>query len=377
MRCQESFDKIKKEIISDRVLMHFDPNKPVVLATDASPTGLGAILSHRMPDGSDRPIAFASRSLTSSEKKYSQIDKEATSIFWGLKSFSISRNQMNTITIDREKIAEETTKDMDYDTLMKALMTGTSVKRYGYNDNELTVQDGCILKGTRVMIPASLKNTVLNELHKVHHWEKPSGPWQRIHIDFAGPVKGYSLFIIVDAYRKWVEIIPTKVTTSSWCINKLKDLFTTFGVPFTLVSDNGRQFVSNKFESFLKNTGVIHKTSAPYHPATNGQAERFVQTIKKALHAARFGPGTIHEQLRDIKEHLLRTPSVSSGKSPYELMFGREVRTALHVKFRGKVARQTARSHSVVTRKFEIGRKVQFRDYTGRDKWNLAESRKS
>ncbi|KAG6457382.1 hypothetical protein O3G_MSEX010266 [Manduca sexta] len=90
MRCQESFDKIIKEIIGGRELLHFDPNKPVILATDASPTGLGAILSHRMPDahdGSDRPIAFASCSLTSSEKKYSQIDKEATSIFWGLKKF--------------------------------------------------------------------------------------------------------------------------------------------------------------------------------------------------------------------------------------------------------------------------------------------------
>ena len=62
------------------MLKHYDPVLPVRLACHASPTGIGAVLSHAMPDGSERPVAFASRSLTNTERKYAQIGKEAFSV---------------------------------------------------------------------------------------------------------------------------------------------------------------------------------------------------------------------------------------------------------------------------------------------------------
>ena len=67
-------------ITSEQVHTHYDPALPVRLACDASPTGIGAVLSQVMPDGSERPVAFASQSLTKTELKYAQIDKEALSI---------------------------------------------------------------------------------------------------------------------------------------------------------------------------------------------------------------------------------------------------------------------------------------------------------
>ena len=76
-------------ITSEQVLRHYDPVLPVRLACDASPTGIGAVLSHVMPDGSERPVAFASRSLTKTERKYAQIDKETLSIVWGVKRFHL------------------------------------------------------------------------------------------------------------------------------------------------------------------------------------------------------------------------------------------------------------------------------------------------
>ncbi|CAC5415745.1 unnamed protein product [Mytilus coruscus] len=85
--CQEAFDKVKNLITSDMILTHFNPELPVTLACDASPYGLGAVISPRYPNGSDRPIAFASRSLAPAEKNYSQIDKEALGIIWGIKKF--------------------------------------------------------------------------------------------------------------------------------------------------------------------------------------------------------------------------------------------------------------------------------------------------
>jgi hypothetical protein len=88
----------------------------------------------------------------------------------------------------------------------------------------------------------------------------------------------------------------------------------------------------------LKNNGIIHKTSAPYHPATNGQAERYAQTIKKSLSKVQGEGGDIYMKTMRIKTYLRRSPNCF-GKSPYNLMFGREVRTQLHIMFRGNCER--------------------------------------
>lgn len=85
--CQNSFQLIKKEICSDRVLTHYDPSLPIKLATDASPVGIGCVLSHLMPNKTEKPIAFASKTLTVTEKRYSQIDKEALAIVWAVRKF--------------------------------------------------------------------------------------------------------------------------------------------------------------------------------------------------------------------------------------------------------------------------------------------------
>ena len=76
-------------ITSEQFLTHYDPRLPLRLACDASPVGIGAVLSHVMSDGTERPIAFASRTLRKTEQKYAQIDKEALSIVWGVKKFHV------------------------------------------------------------------------------------------------------------------------------------------------------------------------------------------------------------------------------------------------------------------------------------------------
>ena len=82
---QEALAQVKSLLESPNLLVHFDGSKPLILACDASPYGVGAVLSHVI-DGSERPVAFASRSLAPAEKQYSQLDKEALIIF-GVKHF--------------------------------------------------------------------------------------------------------------------------------------------------------------------------------------------------------------------------------------------------------------------------------------------------
>ncbi|KAK3087172.1 hypothetical protein FSP39_002564 [Pinctada imbricata] len=87
MKQKKAFQKAKEMLQSDKLLVHFEPNKEIILACDASPYGVGAVLSHKMKNGEEKPIAYASKTLTSAEKNYSQIEKESLAIIFGVKKF--------------------------------------------------------------------------------------------------------------------------------------------------------------------------------------------------------------------------------------------------------------------------------------------------
>ena len=103
---------------------------------------------------------------------------------------------------------------------------------------------------------------------------------------------------MVDAHSKWIEAICTPNATSTAVIEELRTIFAQFGIPETVVTDNGTCFVSAEIEAFFKSNGIKHLTSAPYHPASNGLAERAVQTVKKGLR--KITHGTMYTRLAQV-----------------------------------------------------------------------------
>ena len=107
-------------------------------------------------------------------------------------------------------------------------------------------------------------------------------------IDFMGTFPsscGYLyIFLVVDFVSKWVEAIPTITNDHKVVLKFVKEhIFSLFGVPRAIISDDGLHFCNRSFENLLKKYGVIHKVSTEYHPQTNGQVELANREIKHIL----------------------------------------------------------------------------------------------
>nr|XP_025042690.1 uncharacterized protein K02A2.6-like [Pelodiscus sinensis] len=168
------------------------------------------------------------------------------------------------------------------------------------------------------------------QLAPLHPWDWPEKPWQRIYVDFAGPFEGSMLLLKVDAHSKWPEVCIVPSTTAESTIQKLQGIFCNFGLPEQLVSDNGLQFVSQEFGYFMKANRIHQITSAPYHPATNGLAERFVQTTKQALKSVR-GHSFIQKSLDTFLLSYRNILHATTKVSPAFLMMGRQLHMCFDV----------------------------------------------
>ena len=94
-------------------------------------------------------------------------------------------------------------------------------------------------------------------------------------------LQAHSFLVIIDAHSKWIEAIPLPAATFQLTIKQLQAVFAQFGIPDTVVMDNGTCFVSSEFEQFLLENSISHQKSPPYHQASNSLAERAVQILKQ------------------------------------------------------------------------------------------------
>ena len=188
---------------------------------------------------------------------------------------------------------------------------------------------------------------------------------------------GRMYLIVVDAHSKWPEVIEMRNTTATSTILELRRLFASHGIPRQLVSDNGPQFIAAEFTAFMEGNGIKHIRSAPYHPSSNGLAERFVQTFKQAMKAGeRRGP-PISERILNFLLTYRVTPHSIMGQPPCELFLHRALRTRfdlIHPDLEKKVAdkqEQQKKYHDQHARgrKFSLGQEVMARNYGKGNKW--------
>lgn len=247
------------------------------------------------------------------------------------------------------------------------------VKPYFSCRDELSLEEGCVLWGIRVIVPMKLQSLVLTMLHEehvgmvkmktiacsyvwwpgidkaiedlvksckscqapqkfpepapLHPWIWPCKSWVRVHLDFAGPFLGRSFLIAVDAYSKWPEIVEMSSTSAAQTITVLHQIFVTHGIPEQLVSDNGPQFTSSEFAEFCKANGVKHIRVSPYHPASNGVAERMVQTFKQSMKKTAKDGASLQQRLSNFLLTYRTTSQATTNVAPCELLMGRALRT--------------------------------------------------
>ena len=205
-----------------------------------------------------------------------------------------------------------------------------------------------------------------------HIWEPSTSPFERIHVDFAGPFFGKWFFMLVDSYTKWPEIHIVKNIKSHTIMKKCTEIFAVFGLPYLMISDNGSSFVSNDFRAFLKSNGIRLKLIAPYNPSTNGQAERYVQILKKSIKKMCMkNQKDIDTSLQQMLAMYRIMPHMGTNIAPAELMFKTKPRCKLDLIRPAELKRDFSYNDNLTCIFFKEGERVSCRNYIGKDKWKF------
>ena len=201
----------------------------------------------------------------------------------------------------------------------------------------------------------------------------PSKPWSRIHMEYAGPFLNHMFLVIINAGSKWIEVFPVHSSTAKITIQHLKTLFAQFDLPDIIATDNGPCFVSSEFEEFLTRNGIKHWKSSPYHPSSNGLAEKAVQIIKQGLKKMKYGSLNDKRLLFNYRI----TPHSTTGISPSELLMGRKLKSrfellkpniAARVEHKQQEQKCSHDAHAI-TRQLQEGDRVYARDFRQGQSW--------
>lgn len=250
--------------------------------------------------------------------------------------------------------------------------TAVSIRDYWNFREELTVQNGVLYKGTRVIIPPAMKPEMLQRIHASHqgvdacirrardslYWPNmtvdirehvakcstccemstkqqkqpmmshdiPDRPWSKIGADLF-VLDGEDYLVQVDYYSDYWEVDKLTDTTSATVIDCMKEQFSRHGIPETVVTDNGPQLASQEFTKFSQEWEFNHVTTSPYHSQSNGKAESAVKISKRLIKKAKKDGKDVWKSILDWRN----TPTDGMDSSPVQRLMSRRTRTSLPI----------------------------------------------
>ncbi|KAL1270910.1 hypothetical protein QQF64_029926 [Cirrhinus molitorella] len=343
---QQCFDAVKKLLIQSPVLALFNPNLPTVVSTDASNYGLGAVLAQVHENETEHIVAFVSQTLSSAERKYSTIEREALAcvlIAPNKTAECLSRlplPALDEVYLDAEpEFVAFLSPAMSPLTPAEVASASVSCAELSALRAQIARAQDYVFRGSRLVVPVALRHTLVKLAHEGHqgivrtkqhlrelYWwpgidflvkehiqacqlclssDKtantfaaplqpvpfPSVPWDKVAIDVVGPFDTavwdcrYALTLI-DYHSKWHEVAFTTSITTHNVFTFLASVFSIYGNPHTIVSDNGTQFTSAEFSTFLRERDIRHIRTSLYHPAANGAVEHFHRVLKGCIQSA-------------------------------------------------------------------------------------------
>jgi transposase InsO family protein len=278
-----------------------------------------------------------------------------------------------------KNIQENTMMDETLKKLQSVIITGwpddksnLSIDLHPYYQfrHELSVQDGLVMRGDRVVIPANMRKLMKEKLHASHlgvngclrrareclywpgmtqeikdhlaccdicrsmdtqqaketliHHNVPGTPWSKVGTDLF-TVNSREYLMTVDYYSGFFEIDYLPDTTSVAVIKKLKVHFARYGIPEIVISDNGPQYMSEEFHRFSQSWDFEHYTSSPGHQQANGKAEASVKIAKRLMKKCEKAGSDVYAALLDYRN----TPSPGHETSPAQRCLGRRTRAFL------------------------------------------------
>ncbi|CAB4000605.1 Retrovirus-related Pol poly from transposon [Paramuricea clavata] len=331
-----AYNTVQKALINSPMMSYFDVNKATEVTVDASPVSV--ILAQR--DSLSSPpniVAYASRALTSTDTNPADYlsrhppdsKQKQTNIADKYVHFVTHTAVLPALTVDDGR------KDTLLSLVRTAIQTGqwssSELKEFKPIKDELSIDytNNVVLRGTRLVIPSSLVQCVIQLAHEGHQGQartkalirehvwfpemdktelekclacqatgQPSQPEplstplpnkasNKLKIDFHGPLQtGQYILVILDCYSQFPEVEVLSSISAKSVIPKLDAVFARHGVPSQVVSDNGQPFQGHQFNRYMTKMGIQHNTSTPLWPQGNAEVEAFMKPLGKAIRTA-------------------------------------------------------------------------------------------
>ncbi|GFW08992.1 retrovirus-related Pol polyprotein from transposon opus [Trichonephila clavipes] len=329
IEAQKAFDAVKAAITKAPVLKFPDFKKPFKLFTDASSIGVGAVLNQ-----GQRPLVYASRTLSAAERNYTVTERECLAVVWALNKFRTYLGSFRSVITDHAALTHLTTdKNLSNRMIKWALKAEFNIKWEHRPGTQNTIADVLSRNPIESIIGekvncAIIRDLVLSSRDQLIEEQKTDPELGHIYRYLEHPEDSSVNVAISDHFSKWAEIIPLKKASARVIADNFFDNYVSrFGAPMKLISDNGPQFLSDIFENLSERLGIKHVKTVVYRPQANRTERVNRDLVQMIANYVNEQHDTWDQFLREFAYAIRTAVNKTTGKTPAELFLGRKLIT--------------------------------------------------